>query len=65
MVEQLKTERVQILMSAADLKAVDDWAFAQRLRSRGEAIRRLMELGLQAGGKAPDSIASTEADEVR
>ena len=65
MVEQLKTERVQILMSAADLKAVDDWAFAQRLRSRGEAIRRLMELGLQTAGKAPDAITPIEVDEVR
>ena len=65
MVEQLKTERVQILMSAADLKAVDDWAFAQRLRSRGEAIRRLMELGLQAAGKAPHPTTPTKADEVR
>ncbi len=46
MEESLKTERVTLLMSAADLKRIDDWSFDMRIRSRGEAIRRLIELGL-------------------
>jgi hypothetical protein len=30
------------------VKAVDDWSFANRIRSRGEAMRRLIQLGLEA-----------------
>lgn len=48
MAEQLKTERVTIMMAPDELKIIDDWSFEQRIRSRGEAIRRLIELGLEA-----------------
>ncbi len=44
----MKTERVHFLMSVEDLAKVDDWAYARRLKSRGEAIRRLLEIGLDA-----------------
>ena len=46
MEDDLKTERVTILMSPAELRALDDWSFANRIRSRSEAIRRLVQLGL-------------------
>ena len=48
MSNQLKTERIQLLMAEAEVKAIDDWSFANRIRSRGAAIRRLVELGLKA-----------------
>lgn len=35
------TERVAIMMTKTELTAIDDWMFANRIRSRGEAIRRL------------------------
>ena|ERR1700722_4799034 len=41
------TERVPLLMAPSELRAIDDWMFANRLRSRGEAIRRLIERGLE------------------
>ena len=47
MADEIKTERVTILMSPSELKTIDDWSFEQRIRSRGEAIRRLIELGLE------------------
>lgn len=47
MSEQLKTQRVTIMMSPAELNEIDEWSFQQRIRSRGEAIRRLIELGLE------------------
>jgi hypothetical protein len=50
-----KTERIQVLMTPDELEALDDWAFANRIRSRGEAIRRLIEAGL---GKTPASAPS-------
>jgi hypothetical protein len=46
-----KDQRVPVMMTSSELKAVDDWSFEQRIRSRGEAIRRLIALGLKAVGK--------------
>jgi hypothetical protein len=34
-------------MTPSELSALDDWAFANRVRSRGEAIRRLIEAGIK------------------
>lgn len=39
--DELKDQRVTIMMSESELSLIDDWMFANRLRSRGEAIRRL------------------------
>lgn len=41
-----KTDRVQLMMSPAEIAAIDDWMFAQRIRSRAEAMRRLIQTGL-------------------
>lgn len=42
-----KDQRVPIMMTRSELKAVDDWGFARRIRSRSEVIRRLVALGLK------------------
>jgi hypothetical protein len=52
---ELKDQRVHLLMSASELKAVDDWSFANRIRSRGEALRQLVALGLKAASKIAES----------
>jgi hypothetical protein len=59
---EMKTERITTMMTPSEVKALDDWAFANRIRSRGEAIRRLIEAGLSAkkpaapaGGSDPGS----------
>ncbi len=50
--EQLKTQRVPVMMSVSEVKAVDTWRRGQDdLPSRGEAIRRLVEAGLKALAK--------------
>ena len=46
-------KRVPLMMTKAELKAVDDWAFERRIRSRGEALRQLIALGLKASKSAP------------
>ncbi len=38
------------MMAASELKAVDDWSFGQRIRSRGEAIRQLIQAGGEIAG---------------
>jgi hypothetical protein len=52
-----RTIRVPLLLTPEEAKNLDDWRFANRLASRSEAIRRLIELGLQATqeGKSPDA----------
>lgn len=46
MEKELKDQRVTIMLTPSELKAVDDWSFAHRIRSRGEAIRQLIDVGL-------------------
>lgn len=50
--DELKDQRVPIMMSEDELKAIDDWSFANRIRSRGEAIRRLCQIGLEFDAKS-------------
>lgn len=46
--KELKDQRVVTMMSPSELETIDDWMFKNRIRSRGEAIRRLCQVGLSA-----------------
>jgi hypothetical protein len=46
-----KDQRVIFMMTASELMAVDDWSFERRIRSRGEALRRIIALGIEASKK--------------
>lgn len=46
--KELKDQRVPIMMTPSELEAIDDWMFKNRIRSRGEAIRRLCRMALGA-----------------
>jgi hypothetical protein len=41
-------ERLQIMLDAEELSAIDDFRFAQRMPSRAAAVRELMRRGLRA-----------------
>jgi hypothetical protein len=43
-------ERLQIMLDAGELTAIDDFRFAQRMPSRAAAVRELMRRGLIAEG---------------
>ncbi len=43
-------ERLQIMLTAAELAAVDDWRFIKRMPSRAAAVRELLKRGLVAEG---------------
>lgn len=43
-------ERLQIMLTDQELKAVDDWRFNARMPSRASAIRELLKRGLAAEG---------------
>jgi hypothetical protein len=50
MAELGRPERLQIMLNADELRALDDWRFAQRMPSRAAAIRELLRRGLAAEG---------------
>ena len=45
-----RAERLQIMLTPAELKQVDDWRFSRRMPSRAAAIRELLKRGLMADG---------------
>lgn len=49
------TVKKLIAMSPDMVAAIDDYRFAERIGSEAEAIRRLIELGLQASKAEPKS----------
>jgi len=50
MVDLNRPERLQIMLSAEEIKALDDWRFTQRMPSRAAAIRELLKRGLAVDG---------------
>ncbi|KQY21009.1 hypothetical protein [Rhizobium sp. Root483D2] len=40
------TERMQLKITAAEIAAIDDWRFSNRVPSRSEAVRRLCHIAL-------------------
>lgn len=44
---ELYDRRVTIMYTESDVAMIDDWRFKERIWSRGDAIRRLVQLGLE------------------
>ena len=61
MADENKTERVQLLMTPSEVKAIDDWSFEKRIRGRAEAMRRLCQIGLGISGRASELLESSAA----
>ena len=62
----IDSEAATVRMPRSLLVALDDWRRAQPdLPGRPKAIRRLVEIGLQASGKAFNELTPIKADEVR
>jgi hypothetical protein len=57
-----REERLQVMLTQAELAALDDWRFARRMPSRAAAIRELLKLGLaaEAGPKHLGRTRSTD-----
>lgn len=47
-----RPERLQIMLSQNELRALDDWRFDKRMPSRAAAVRELLRRGLAAEGFA-------------
>jgi hypothetical protein len=48
----LRGERLQIMLSPEELSVVDDFRFRHRMPTRAAAVRELLKLGLAANGTA-------------
>jgi hypothetical protein len=46
MADRERTERLQVMLNAEELKTVDDFRFEHRLPSRAAAVRELLRRGL-------------------
>jgi len=45
-------ERLQIMLTHAELRIIDTWRFANRMPSRAAAVRELLKRGMTAEGFA-------------
>lgn len=50
MTELTRPERLQIMLTADELEALDTWRFSRRMPSRAAAVRELLKRGLAAEG---------------
>lgn len=55
------TERMQLKITTAEIKAIDDWRYANRVPSRSEAVRRLCKIGLIADMYLPSANEEAQA----
>ena len=51
----VREERLQIMLSPEELKAVDTFRFAHRMPSRAAAVRELLRHGIAAAGAIIDN----------
>jgi hypothetical protein len=55
-------ERLQIMLSDAELVLVDDFRFKKRMPSRASAVRELLKRGLAAEGFALAAVGAKSSD---
>jgi len=48
----LRAERLQVMLSPEELTAVDDFRFQHRMPTRAAAVRELLRLGLASSGRS-------------
>ncbi|MCO5083950.1 MAG: hypothetical protein M9955_20120 [Rhizobiaceae bacterium] len=49
-----ETERLHLKITADEIEAIDDWRYANRVPSRSEAVRRLVQIALKFDRSADD-----------
>lgn len=52
MIDKRKKERVCVMMTPDEITAIDDWRFSNRVPSRADAIRQLLQHSLDAANAA-------------
>jgi len=62
MAELERGERLQIMLSAEELRALEDWRFDKRMPSRAAAVRELLRRGLAAEGFLTATVGQKSQD---
>lgn len=57
-----REQRLQIMLTEDELKAIDDWRFQRRMPTRAAAVRELLKRGLAAEGFA-NAIAGEKSQD--
>ena len=52
-----RAERLQVMLTAEEVRLVEEWRFENRMPSRSAAVRALMNLGLRARSTVVDETA--------
>ena len=47
---ELRAERLQVMLSPEELAAVDDFRFKHRMPTRAAAVREILKMGLASAG---------------
>lgn len=55
----IRGERLQVMLSPEELAALDDFRFQHRMPTRAAAVRELFKLGLTVA--APDAVAGLKS----
>lgn len=58
--DEQKTERFNMFMSPSEMTAIDDWAWNNKVRSKSEAVRRLVQIGLALEAATPRIVEELE-----
>ena len=62
MAELERPERLQIMLSAEELEALENWRFEKRMPSRAAAVRELLRRGLASDGFLSAGIGAKSQD---
>ena len=57
-----REQRLQIMLTDDEFKAIDDWRFQKRMPSRASAVRELLKRGLAAEGFAVAGLGEKSQD---
>lgn len=58
--DEQKTERFNMFMSPSEMAAIDEWAWNNKVRSKSEAVRRLVQIGLALEAASPRIVEALE-----
>lgn len=62
MAELERPERLQIMLSASELEALENWRFDKRMPSRAAAVRELLRRGLSSDGFLVADVGAKSQD---
>lgn len=55
------SERLHMRISPEEIASIDDWRFANRVATRSDAVRRLLQIGVRADARALGLLEASRA----